>query len=234
MTQKPQICLWYAVAKIALLVGAWFATTAHISIPNPTRDPGLAAGRNNAMAALAPLDLKAFQEFRNRLERTGDPEQPMGLYVEGIMAYPIIQQPRSNPAYVSPQPDTLTEFALARRYGSLGLLAHNDRAGQSFFALQPGQDLWVIFGEGNLRRYRIIAIERYQALQPTSPYSSFVDLDDPTRATLSASELFLHIYDRPGALILQTCIARNGENSWGRLFIIALPEEATVPPIPLQ
>ncbi|WP_299024801.1 hypothetical protein [uncultured Thermanaerothrix sp.] len=232
MVKRFYIRLGLTIAKMALFMGLWFITTAHVSIPNPIRDPGLAARGNSETITWASLDLTALQTFRDHLTLTGDPQQPMGLYVEGVMAYPIIQQPRSNPAYVSSQPNTLTEFALAKHYGSLGLLAHNDLAGQSFLALQPGQDLWVVFGDGNLKRYRVATIKHYQALQPNSPYSSFINIDDKDRTVLSAAELFLHIYERPGALILQTCLARNGNNSWGRLFVIALPEETTSLSIP--
>ncbi len=211
--------------KFLLILGMWISTTAHVTISNPVRDPGLVAGHDVVTSLVTSLNLDAFRAFRASLTLNGQADQPVGLYAEGILAYPIVQQPASNPGFVSTQPDTLTHFALAQRYGSLGLLAHNDLAGQAFFALQPEQTLWVVFGDGSLKRYRVVTVERYQALQPHSPYSSFTSLDDPERKVLSAAELFLHIYNNPGALVLQTCIAQGDEPSWGRLFVIALPED---------
>lgn len=211
--------------KFLLIFGMWISTTAHVTISNPVRDPGLVAGHNVVTSLVTSVNLDAFQAFRASLTLNGHADQPIGLYAEGLMAYPIVQQPASNPGFVSTQPDTLTLFALAQRYGSLGLLAHNNLAGQSFFALQPEQTLWVIFGDGSIKRYRVATVERYQALQPRSPYSSFINLDDPEHKVLSAAKLFLHIYDNPGALVLQTCIAQGDELSWGRLFVIALPED---------
>ena len=61
----------------------------------------------------------------------------------------------------------------------------------------------------------------FQATQPTSPYSSFIDLS--SNKTLSATELFTQTYGTKGALILQTCIASGTVDSWGRLFVIAIP-----------
>ncbi|MCX8024050.1 MAG: hypothetical protein N3A60_02480 [Thermanaerothrix sp.] len=213
--------------KFFLILGVWLSTTAHVTISNPVRDPGLVAGHDVVTSMVTSLNLDAFQAFRASLTLNGQADQPIGLYADGVMAYPIVQQPASNPGFVSTQPDTLTHFALAQRYGSLGLLAHNNLAGHAFFNLQPEQTLWVIFGDGSIKRYRIAAIERYQALQPRSPYSSFINLDDPERKVLSASELFLRIYDNPGALVLQTCIAQGDELSWGRLFVIAFPEDSS-------
>mgnify|MGYP005847246307 CR=1 FL=1 len=61
------------------------------------------------------------------------------------------------------------------------------------------------------------------ALSPNSPYSNFVNLDDPERKIISVNDLFFSIYAQPGRLILQTCIEADGQPSWGRLFIIAAP-----------
>lgn len=69
--------------------------------------------------------------------------------------------------------------------------------------------------------YRVTAAESYQALVPNSPYSDFVNLDDPTGKVITSSELFKHVYARPDTLVFQTCINANGDPSWGRLFVTA-------------
>jgi hypothetical protein len=67
-------------------------------------------------------------------------------------------------------------------------------------------------------------ILHYQALSPSSPYSDFLDLDDPNGTRISVETLFYKVYTQNGTLVLQTCIEANGNSSWGRLFVIAVPE----------
>jgi hypothetical protein len=193
------------------------------------RDPGVSVSffRSQTIEDTSSKTV-GLEEFRNSLAYTGNAKQPIGVFVKDVMAFPIVEQPRNNPAFVSEEEDKITHFSLAERYGTIGLLAHNDRAGVTFFELQTGDVIWIIFGNGTMKRFRVSAVERYQALSPTSPYSTFVNLDDPTRKRLSASELFLRIYQQPGNLVLQTCIAQGNEPSWGRLFVIAEPDSPEV------
>lgn len=146
-----------------------------------------------------------------------------GLYVQGVMAAAVVDQPAGRPGYVSLRPDAVTRFALASQYGSLGLLAHNTLAGERFFELRLGQPLVVVRGDGRLERYRVTALRRFRALQPNSPYSTFEDLDAPGHLW-TATELFYEIYAHEGRLVLQTCIAADGIDTWGRLFVIAVPD----------
>jgi len=111
--------------------------------------------------------------------KTGDEDVLAGIYVAGVMAFPVIQQPPGEPAYVSTQPDTLTQFALANDYGSMGILAHNTLAGAIFNELYPLQRIRLIFGDGSVSEYVISSVERFQALSPTSPFSDFMDLSHP-------------------------------------------------------
>ncbi|MFZ6019495.1 MAG: hypothetical protein ACOYXO_07770, partial [Chloroflexota bacterium] len=76
------------------------------------------------------------------------------------------------------------------------------------------------------QEYQIEEIRRYQALTPNSPYSKFVNLADPDKKVITATDLFYEIYTQKGTLVLQTCIEKEGELSWGRIFIIARPIEA--------
>ena len=46
-----------------------------------------------------------------------------GIYVDGVFAFPVVQQPAGQPGFVSTAPDTLTQFGQAADYGSLGFLA---------------------------------------------------------------------------------------------------------------
>ncbi len=161
--------------------------------------------------------------FIARIATSGNPDQIAGLFLTGKLELPVLQQPANNPGYVSSDPDSVTQFRLASQYGSLAFLAHNNLAGQRFFSLKKGQILSLVYGNGEVNYFRIVSIRQYQALSPNSPYSSFVDLDDPDGKVLSVNDLFYNIYAQSGRLILQTCIEAGGQPSWGRLFIIAVP-----------
>jgi len=144
-----------------------------------------------------------------------------GVYVENVLAYRVDQQPADNYTYITSQPDTVTQFGLARP-PVIGLLAHNTLAGARFFDLKEGAQVWLIEGDGRSHAYRVSRRYEYQALQPNSPTSDFKDL--ATGEVLTAAEVFARHYMGPAHLTLQTCIARDGLSTWGRLFVIAEPE----------
>lgn len=144
------------------------------------------------------------------------------LSANSLFSFTISPQPAGNLAFVSSEPGVVTDFSLARTYGTIGLLAHNTLAGAAFSHLKTGQSLQLIAQDGSIATYRIIAIEKYRALTPSSPRSDFSPLDSPGDR-MTAAELFNHIYATEGGtrLVLQTCLEANGNPSWGRLFIIA-------------
>lgn len=136
----------------------------------------------------------------------------------------IVEQPRGKPEYVATRKDTLTNFQLASRYGSLGLLAHNFEAGKYFQELKIGDALRLMDGSGNSIPYCVKYIKRYQALSPRSPRSKFVDLE--TMEKLGAADVFKRVYMGDGTkVVLQTCIAEGKEEEWGRLFVICEPQK---------
>ena len=151
----------------------------------------------------------------------GQASQVVGVYVPGVFALPVRQQPIGQPDYVASEQDVLTQFGLPSRYGSVGLLAHNYLSGDQFFQLHANQNVVLIYGDGRLEHYTIAAIEAYQALKPTSPFSEFINLNDPNHSLLSSADLFNEVYTTSHRVIFQTCIEANGEPSWGRMFIIA-------------
>lgn len=154
--------------------------------------------------------------------QNGKARQLVGVYADQAFALQIVQQPSSNPGFVSSEPEVVTQFALASQYGSIGLLAHNTAAGDYFDLLQTGQKITLVYGDGHLKSYRVSQIRQFQALLPTNPYSNFKELTAPDKI-LSVETLFYQIYQSNGNLILQTCIEKDGESSWGRLFVIAAP-----------
>lgn len=148
--------------------------------------------------------------------------QITGLFVSGLMAVPVVQQPSGQPGYVSTASETITQFAAASKYGTTGLLAHNYLAGSHFFNLSRGSVITLVYGDGSTQYYQVSAVMEFQALSPYSPYSNFINLANPG-VTLSSTDLFYQTYGLGNVLVLQTCIEQGNESSWGRLFIIAEP-----------
>lgn len=168
-----------------------------------------------AYAANNTISLESFAKTLNQ----GDASQLVGVYVNNVMAVRVVQQ--SSASYVSSLSGTLTQFGMASQYGSIGLLAHNYLAGASFSKLTSGTEIYLVFGDGSIKKFQVNSIKRYQALSPNDPYSKFVNLDS-SENTLSSSEVFNETY-ADHDLVLQTCISKNGSSSWGRLFVMASP-----------
>jgi hypothetical protein len=137
-----------------------------------------------------------------------------------LFDFPVVQQPSGNSGYVSTTNNTFTQFSMASNYGSIGILAHNYLAGKYLSNLSTGTVITVTFGDGSTKNYTVSDVKAYQALSPESMYSNFVDVNDSSKV-LSSSDMFLSTFGLSGALVLQTCITKNGNSSWGRLFVIA-------------
>ena len=144
-----------------------------------------------------------------------------GVYSEDNFGLQIIQQPHGQAGFVSTIEGVVTQFSMPNQYGITGLLAHNYLSGRHFSALEIGDMVKLVYGDGEIKEYKIADILRYQALQPNSPNSQFLNLS--TGEKLSASQLFKRVYMGNHHLTFQTCIQEGSEDSWGRLFIIANP-----------
>jgi hypothetical protein len=154
--------------------------------------------------------------------RDGNAKAVRGVYVQNVMAFPIVQQPSGYPGFVSTEDRVLTQFNMAAEVGNVGLLAHNYLAGSAFPQLATGQEVKLIYGDGRIESFIITHTLRYQALDPYSTSSDFRNLD--TNISISAEELFRQVYRGDRHVTFQTCIEANGNSSWGRLFIIAEPK----------
>lgn len=146
-----------------------------------------------------------------------------GVYVSNVMALSIVQQPTGFPGYVSTEEAVATQFGIVSEVGNIGLLAHNTHAGSFFSNIKQGDRIILVYGDGHIESFMANSIQRYQALDPLSPYSEFKELE--TQTTFTAENLFNNIYRGDYHLTLQTCIDNNGNSSWGRLFIMAIPVE---------
>ena len=123
-----------------------------------------------------------------QLESAAEPKVIRSVFVPNSFSYNVVQQPESNPYYVSSKRELVTEFRMARQYNNIGLLAHNNLAGSKFKNLTLGQKIYVIHENGKTDRYTVSAIRRFKALESTKTESNFVDLD--SSQTYSASEVF--------------------------------------------
>lgn len=185
----------------------------------------LAALSFGPMPALAlggtRTSLPAFADFAQSVQN-GEAGVLRGVYVPDVLALPVVQQPWGNAGYVSSNDGEATQFRMAAQYGTVGLLAHNHLSGRQFSLLKAGQEVSLIYGDGQVETFIVTEVLRYQALQPTSPYSSFLNLD--REETLSAEGMFKRVYFGDHHVTFQTCIEFGGDLSWGRLFVIAVPK----------
>ena len=193
--------------KLNLLV---FALAAFFVTPGFVHPPG------DSKSAISN-----FEEFYTPIQN-GEAQIIRGVYVSDILALPVVQQPENDPYYVSGHDGEVTQFAIASHYGNVGLLAHNNLAGQSFSKLLVGQEVQLVYGDGRIEKFVITQVLHFQALQPESQQSLFLNLD--ASETLSANQMFDRVYNGSRHLTFQTCIKANGNASWGRLFVIATPE----------
>jgi len=177
------------------------------------------------VSAAPVADAAAIPDLRTFAESVmdGDARALRGIYVDGVFAYPVVQQRYS--MQVFEVPGTLTQFGWASAYGVTGILAHNWLAGADFFKLRVGQKIHLVYGDGRTDTYWVNRTLRYQATDPNSTTSGFVDLD--TGKGTDAEGVFRKVYMGNGQVTFQTCIEKNGELSWGRLFVIAEPFEPT-------
>ena len=166
--------------------------------------------------------LPALADFVKAVQN-GNAKTLRGVYVDNIFALPVVQQPLGSPAFVSRNDGEITQFGMAAQYGNVGLLAHNDLSGTLFSDLTIGDQVRLVYGDGKKESFVITKVLRYQALQPNSPYSSFRNMDK-NEEILTAEQMFKSVYLGDRHVTFQTCIAAYGNPSWGRLFVIAVPQ----------
>ena len=164
--------------------------------------------------------LPTFTDFVSTV-KNGQWDVLRGVYVENVLALPVVQQPAEQTMYVSSNAGEITQFNFASKAGNIGLLAHNTLAGAFFQQLVIGQEVRLIYGDGHVRKFIVTQIQHYQALEPYDPFSSFRNLDQ--NETLTAGQMFDRAYSGTQHVTFQTCIKAEGNSSWGRLFVIAAP-----------
>jgi hypothetical protein len=187
--------------------------------------------RNEENTAKQFVDIE-FQNFTKTLDiNPGNIFNPQleGIYIKGVFALEVTQQPKNNPVYITQYPNEVTQFALAKKRGAaIGFLAHDYLAGESFSKITVGRNITLIQDNGVITVYTVSEILKFRAETPTDPYSNFVPVDNNLRdigRVMTSTEVFNMVYT-PNKLVLQTCIDKNGtenpgDEAWGRLFVIA-------------
>lgn len=179
-------------------------------------------------AAAAPAaDPKAIPNLAKFLPTviTGNRKVVVGVYADGLFALPVVQQ--TCRMCISRVDNTVTQFAWAAKYGVTGLIAHNYLSGQLFYALEPGQRIELIYGDGRIEYYWITWVRRYRNTMPGSTATGFVSLTSGKGYSVEA--MFRKVYMGSEHITFQTCIARDGSLSWGTFFAVAVRD-----PIPLR
>lgn len=164
----------------------------------------------------------SLEEF-TKILKNNDSKVIRGIYVSELFALRVLQQPSDKKGYVSPIDGTVTQFGMASNNGIIGLLAHNFLSGRFFQKIKIDDVINVVYGDGRFDYYKVSEIRQYKAESPNSESSNFLDLE--TNKILSVTGLFIKIYSGKYHLVLQTCIEKDKELSWGRLFVIAYPIE---------
>ncbi len=146
-----------------------------------------------------------------------------GVSIHDGGSFPVVQQPPGDTNFVSKNDGEVTQFASASQYGNIGLLAHNYLSGKTFSQLHIGEEIQLVYSDGQVETFIVKEILRYKALDPKSPYSSFQNLDNENEV-LTVGQMFDRAYEGGRHVTFQTCISAEGNSSWGRLFIIAAPK----------
>lgn len=162
-------------------------------------------------------------EFRQFIEEVFTDEKGVirGVYVPGIFSFPVIQQPPGNDIFVSNKSGMVTQFRQADLHGVIGLLAHNYLSGKQFSELEIGQEVIIIYGNKEIKPYRVTRIDAFQKLNPSNLYSNYLDLN--SLQEFSTSQVFNKFYQDSNHLIFQTCLEMEGRLDWGLLFVTASP-----------
>jgi hypothetical protein len=209
------------LSSIYLPIGLGILLALLLAFISPVIHPAFASDIPSGEDISSSAPLPTLRDFVMTV-KTSEPRSLVGVYVPGLLALAIVQQPGDAPGYVSTQPGVATQFRMAKDYGTDALLAHNYLSGNLFFELEAGQKVILIYGDGRVRFFEIKERNSYQALSPNSPYSNFIDLDNPG-IILSAADVFLKNFGIDSQLVFQTCIESAGVESWGRLFVKAEP-----------
>ena len=134
-----------------------------------------------------------------------------------LFTYPVSQSGNKAPSSAG----AVGQYAYAAGKGSYGFIAHNYLAGASFYGLTAGTEIIVTFSDGTTQSFVVQTARRYQATDPNDYSKPFIDGKGKQMTT---RQVFNQNY-KSGQVTFQTCISKDGSNTWGLVFIIAVPKK---------
>jgi hypothetical protein len=152
-----------------------------------------------------------------------DQETVRGVYVPGIFALPVVQQPGENYSFVSTLDERVTQFGRAALFDVIGLLAHNYLSGKHFYQLVIGQPVIIVMGDGTTRHFTISEISGFQRIRKPARLDEFIDVISGKK--YSSLQVFNRFYNGYHHLTFQTCLEKDGDLDWGLYFVVAQPAE---------
>ena len=147
--------------------------------------------------------LPSFSDFVTSVA-DGQANVLRGVFVQGVLALAVVQQPEADPGSVSIKAGVATQFREAARNHVIGLLAYNYLAGAAFSSLKVGQEVRIIYGDGRVNYFIVNRLAKLQALQPNDRAGNLVDLN--TDIAYSSQDVFIMFYDGDTHIKFQTCI----------------------------
>ena len=159
-------------------------------------------------------------EYLLETQVNGNAEQVVGTIVEDLFVFPVIQQPESDPTWISVAENTLTSLQTARLTRDIGLAAYSHQAGAKFFDLALGQTILIVMGDGAFLLYHVDSILQFQAIDPGNPESAYIH--PTTSEILTSTQLEQALFDGSGRLVFQTDITNEGIAQWGILVVTAV------------
>jgi hypothetical protein len=173
------------------------------------------AARSEGLTGLDGVEMEQFV----KAVTTGEAGRVTGMYAPGVGHYYVIQQGAAGDTRVSPVQGVLTQYRRPSTGGVIGLLAHNYAAGFRFDQFSAGSRFYLIYGDGDIHTYHVTGFLRYQAVNRNNPDTNLIDLSNGQ--VQSAAAVYQRVYTGSPHLVLQTCLANDGDMKWGRLFILA-------------
>lgn len=139
-----------------------------------------------------------------------------GLYAESIVELKIVQSPTNT---LSMKADEVLELSISEQLGNTILVAHNTLGGKNFKYLTLGQTIYTIKGNGSYEKSIIIEIAEFESL------SNNLYKESSTGLIFTDMQLVERFFFGNKHVLLQTCVEKDYNYGWGRLFIVAIPQE---------
>jgi hypothetical protein len=135
------------------------------------------------------------------------------VFCSAIMSYAAVGVP-TYPGYVS----TFNPNPMFAEHPAIVLVAHNNLDGRYFVDIQEGD--MIRYYDGEWWDYRVTHIIEAQAKETTTKTPLLID-----GTWLSPSWVHSTVFNGEDRLVLQTCIRKKDNWTWGRLFVIAEKEK---------